>query len=352
MSNQLRVFMPSPNEGWIGDITTEEFENATTHRCVRDIRVADVVWMYSKWIANHFPIEELKKRPCITTVHHIVPSKGIDIAFFDSFTDVYHVPNDITMGQLRQLTKKPIIRLPYWVPTAIEHMSIEESIIAQASHSGKNRQRLYSFQRDTEGATINYQNPLPKLEKGPDIFVNVAKGRDDYYVCLGGWRRQYIQKQLPAEQWSYGLSYGQKLLNQDIDKPALATHEDVNVLYNILRQQRGIYLITSRHEGGPQAVLEASKTMCRILSTNVGIASEVLHPYCIIGDAPGSDDVRGMQLIVEAFRKKIDETSDEMWNEIVEFNARSVEKLSIENVIVAYDKAISEVHDDFYKNSR
>lgn len=338
MSIPLRIFMPSPNEGWIGDITTKEFEDATTHRYVSDIRVADIVWMYSKWISNHFPIEELRRHPCITTVHHIVPSKGIDIAFFDSFTDVYHVPNDITMEQLRPLTKKPIVKLPYWVPTAMEYSTQLPDFTPAGVLIG-------SFQRDTEGATIKHQQPLPKLEKGPDILVNVVKGRADYTITLGGWRRQYIKSQLPKSQL-------QESVDETVDAPMISNHESVSFVYNMLRRRKGIYLITSRYEGGPQAVLEASKTRCRILSTNVGIASEVLHPYCIVGDAPGPNDEAGMKLIVDAFQKKIDETSDEMWDEIVEFNVKAVEKLSIENVIKTYDKFIYEVHDDFYKNRR
>ena len=38
-----------------------------------------------------------------------------------------------------------------------------------------------------------------------------------------------------------------------------------------------LYLVTSRIEGGPQAIMEAAISKTPILSTDVGVASEILH---------------------------------------------------------------------------
>ena len=43
-----------------------------------------------------------------------------------------------------------------------------------------------------------------------------------------------------------------------------------------------LYVVGSRHEGGPQSILEASAMKVPIISNNVGIASEVLAKNCII----------------------------------------------------------------------
>ena len=51
----------------------------------------------------------------------------------------------------------------------------------------------------------------------------------------------------------------------------------VNKLYNIL----DLYLVTSRVEGGPQAILECAVTKTPILSTDVGVASEILDQKSI-----------------------------------------------------------------------
>ena len=47
--------------------------------------------------------------------------------------------------------------------------------------------------------------------------------------------------------------------------------------YNIL----DLYLVSSRLEGGPQAILECAVSKTPIISTDVGVASEILHPNSI-----------------------------------------------------------------------
>ena len=46
----------------------------------------------------------------------------------------------------------------------------------------------------------------------------------------------------------------------------------LNELYNCL----DLYIVTSRIEGGPQAILECGITKTPIISTDVGVASEIL----------------------------------------------------------------------------
>jgi glycosyltransferase involved in cell wall biosynthesis len=40
--------------------------------------------------------------------------------------------------------------------------------------------------------------------------------------------------------------------------------------------------VSSRFEGGPQAIIEASAMKVPIISTDVGIANQVLHKNCIV----------------------------------------------------------------------
>ena len=49
--------------------------------------------------------------------------------------------------------------------------------------------------------------------------------------------------------------------------------ESINKLYNIL----DLYIVSSRVEGGPQAILECAASKTPIISRDVGIASEVLN---------------------------------------------------------------------------
>ena len=54
----------------------------------------------------------------------------------------------------------------------------------------------------------------------------------------------------------------------------------VNELYNILN----LYIVSSRIEGGPQAIMECAITKTPIVSTDVGIATEVLSSESIYED--------------------------------------------------------------------
>ena len=54
----------------------------------------------------------------------------------------------------------------------------------------------------------------------------------------------------------------------------MVTNSKLNELYNCL----DLYIVTSRVEGGPQAVFESALTKTPIISTNVGVAPEILSP--------------------------------------------------------------------------
>jgi glycosyltransferase involved in cell wall biosynthesis len=56
-----------------------------------------------------------------------------------------------------------------------------------------------------------------------------------------------------------------------------ANIEVINELYNCL----DLYMVTSRIEGGPQAIFECAITKTPIISTDVGIANKILHPSAI-----------------------------------------------------------------------
>ena len=52
----------------------------------------------------------------------------------------------------------------------------------------------------------------------------------------------------------------------------MADSKTINDLYNIF----DLYIVSSRIEGGPQAIMEAAYTKTPIVSTDVGVASEIL----------------------------------------------------------------------------
>ena len=97
-----------------------------------------------------------------------------------------------------------------------------------------------------------------------DFFLN-SEIDEDVHVLLGGWRRSYVMAELDKK----GISY---TLNE------LADLETLREMYAAC----DLYIVSSRQEGGPQALLEASSMKVPIISRDVGMATEVLSPYSIV----------------------------------------------------------------------
>lgn len=131
-----------------------------------------------------------------------------------------------------------------------------------------------SFVRDTEGAGISKSIFLPKLEKGPDLFVDAVikfkeKSRNyfDIHVVLAGWRRQYVIQRLESAKIPY-LYF------------ELPDQETINELYQTL----DLYPVTARYEGGPQSLIECGLLNIPVVSRDIGIASQVLPTSAINDD--------------------------------------------------------------------
>jgi glycosyltransferase involved in cell wall biosynthesis len=54
----------------------------------------------------------------------------------------------------------------------------------------------------------------------------------------------------------------------------LPSFDVLNEMYNSL----DLYLVTARYEGGPQSLVECGLTKTPVISTNVGLAQEILNP--------------------------------------------------------------------------
>jgi glycosyltransferase involved in cell wall biosynthesis len=117
-----------------------------------------------------------------------------------------------------------------------------------------------SFQKDGDGWG---EGLVPKLIKGPDIFLEVLdrlKSQFPIVVLLSGPARGYAKQ-------------GLKKLGIPFRHVIVKHYPDICHLYHAL----DLYLVTSREEGGPLAVLEALATGTPILSSEVGLAPDVIQ---------------------------------------------------------------------------
>ncbi|MEM6497265.1 MAG: glycosyltransferase family 4 protein [Pseudomonadota bacterium] len=116
-----------------------------------------------------------------------------------------------------------------------------------------------SFQKDGEGWDKGLE---PKLIKGPDIFLAAVErlSRDQQvFVLLTGPARGYVMQGLE----NLGIPYTHHYATD---------RDDLARCYHAL----DLYLVTSREEGGPMALMESMASHVPIVSTPVGMAPDLI----------------------------------------------------------------------------
>ncbi|MBD3344921.1 MAG: glycosyltransferase [Chitinivibrionales bacterium] len=129
-----------------------------------------------------------------------------------------------------------------------------------------------SFQRDSLGENLQ----KPKWQKNPDLLIDIVSelpiDRDKFVLLLAGPRRHYIIEQCRKRNLPF-VFVGKYPHNDedDIHYNTLPT-EKTALLYNLI----DCYIVTSRSEGGPKGIVEASYTKKPVISTRTGAAPDYL----------------------------------------------------------------------------
>lgn len=261
----MKIFCHIPRENWFCDRYGLEYKNYSKHEVSFDTLTneTDVLWLLASWCWNQISPKALHAKKVVCTIHHEVPwkfdeARKRNFMMRDQFVDVYHVPCQKTKDFITQHTDKPVKVLTYWCNNDL-FKPHDKNESKKKFGLPLDKFIVGSFQRDTEGSDLK----TPKLEKGPDIFVDYVKkiqeSGKDVHVLLNGWRRQYVMSEL--EKLNIPYTY--------IELPKM---EDVVQMYSAL----DLYVVGSRVEGGPQSIIECGMTDTPIVSTDVGIASKFL----------------------------------------------------------------------------
>ena len=249
---------------WIIDTFVKEYKQFNADLIVNDPEEADIIWLVADYRYNKIDKKLLKEKYVVTTIHHIDPLKFNPnrIETMNEFTNIYHTISQDGYNSLRKLTDKKIKVFPFWV-NQNNWFNISQKKLLRQKFNLNNDFLIGSFQRDTEGDSIKTGDYKPKLSKGPDILVKVVneyrKMDENVSVVLAGWRRQYVIQELKK----LGINY---YYFENI------TTKELNELYNCL----DLYVISSRVEGAPRAVVECAMNKTPIIATDVGIVSNIL----------------------------------------------------------------------------
>lgn len=140
----------------------------------------------------------------------------------------------------------------------------------------KNKVVIGSFQRDSLGTDLR----LPKWQKGPEILIELLRDlpKDKFILLLAGPRRHYVTNK--CKEYNIPYCYiGKETVDDDLLKNARQLKE-MPSLYSLL----DVYLVTSRSESGPKAILECASTKTFVLSTAVGLAADFLEKEYVFED--------------------------------------------------------------------
>ena len=261
----MKIYLNSPKENWIVDRIKDEWALYNHKYNSKKPKTADIFWIISPWTWQKIKRKDLENKKIVCSIYHIDEDKldKAQLSEFqkrDVYVDFYHVISEKTKEQIRLLTDKPIQSIPFWVNQNIWFEIEDKDNLKKKYGIDKETYCIGSFQRDTEGSDLI----TPKLSKGPDRLVKIIDRLKDKHekieVILTGKRRNYVITELEKKNIKY--KYFEMV---DFSK--------INELYNLL----DLYIVSSRFEGGPQSILECAATKTPIISTDVGIAKEILN---------------------------------------------------------------------------
>ena len=265
-----KIYINKAKENWVVDRFRSEW-NEYNYKTVNSIysKNVKIIWIIAPWTWRKLSTNRLNNQKVICTIHHIDEDKFDNEAkeeFYnrDKTVDAYHAISEATKKQIRKLTDKKIYTIPFWINQNIFTQLSNKLEIRKEYSIDQEAYLIGTFQRDTEG----YDLKSPKLSKGPDRFLNlidnISLQKNNLQILLTGKRRNYLIEELKKRKIKF---YYHEMVD----------FNTLNKLYNTL----DLYLVTSRYEGGPQAILECGITRTPILSTRVGIAPEILHEKSI-----------------------------------------------------------------------
>lgn len=186
------------------------------------------------------------------------------IPLLNDRVDFVHTASQNTKRKLIEhgLKEEKIVIVPLGVDLKTFHpvSGEEKENIRESLGIPKGKFIIGSFQKDGNGWGAGLE---PKLIKGPDIFCDVVEKLAEKYplhILLTGPARGYVKNRLKKA----GISYTHTFLKN---------YTDIARYYQVI----DLYLITSREEGGPKALLESLASGVPLVSTRVGMAPEIIE---------------------------------------------------------------------------
>jgi glycosyltransferase involved in cell wall biosynthesis len=268
-----------------------------------------------------------KRNKIVLTWFHISQNDEYrikNIPLLNMHVDMVHTACNITKEKLIKngLDEKKVAVIPLGVDLKIFFPASrdEKAKLRKKLDLPEDKILIGSFQKDGNGWGEGRE---PKLIKGPDIFCDVVERLNQKYpihVVLTGPARGYVKKRLDTAGIPYTHNY-------------VEHYSDTAEYFRTL----DLYLVGSREEGGPKAILEAMASGVPLVSTKVGMVPDVLQ-----------DGTNGFVTEVEDVDTLFGKTSklleDEALRDFIVANALA----TVKNYEISY--TVKQYYDKIYKD--
>ncbi len=280
------------NVGWSIDSDRENalhlFTNSDTFKITKNILKADII--YSVWYNEleqpwlFYPLlllKKIKKVVIFAVITNRIENTPEKIGKLKKIIDIWVSPSAKTHTFI-QNNGLNSIQIPFFVDTKIFYKitASKKKLLKKLNMADakiQDKLLIGSFQRDSLGRDLS----KPKWQKDPDLLITILKDlpSNKFILVLAGPRRHYLIKECKKFNLPYIFVGDETFIssNQDDVRVNNLSLKKINLLYNLI----DVYLVTSKSEGGPKAILEAALTKTLIFSTAVGLAPDILHKHLI-----------------------------------------------------------------------
>lgn len=292
-------------------------------KLTKNIFKADVyffVWYNQLLYKKYFIFSVLKKifnKKIIAVVTNDILLNDLDFNKIRKKVDLWISPNKKISNFLKE-NEIDFFELPFYVSNKKFYKLnlCKEDILKKIGVDYlkiKNKTLIGSFQRDSLSSDLN----KPKWQKDPDFLVKIAKKLPNNFLwVLAGPRRHYLINEFKKNNINFIFVGDENFIenNKDDINHNNLSKEKINYLYNLI----DFYVVSSKSESGPKAILESCLAKTLIFSTDVGLAKDFLFPNLIIKNE-------------NDFIKKIEKINEVDINKIIEFNYEKVINILDEN---------------------
>jgi glycosyltransferase involved in cell wall biosynthesis len=207
----------------------------------------------------------------VTSFFHGKPEDGSDVArhidrFLGSVSRLERIVTAASLVEKRLLDwgvpHSKLVRIPIGVDTSLfsPPNSLQRIAARQRFNIPDDAVVVGSFQKDGLGWGDGME---PKLIKGPDIYIEAMRIISMMGIKVVGFltgpARGYVKQGLTAAGIPFVHTY-------------VKEHSDLVHCYHAL----DLYLVTSREEGGPMGLLESMASGVPVVSTQVGMAPDLI----------------------------------------------------------------------------